>query len=111
MTRSSRSLALLGGTLSAVALAACGGTTVADNAPSTVPALVPKLNSPLDNAGATSSTPTTTTPAASSTTSTPETTTPSTGSTTGGTATPPPSTGATTGNTTSGGVVAPTGST
>jgi hypothetical protein len=52
MTRGRRSLALVAAALSMVALAACGGSTVADDVPSNVPALLPVLtNNRLDNAG------------------------------------------------------------
>ena len=137
VTRAKRPLALVGATAAAVALAACGGTTVSDDVPANTPAIVPVLtNGTLDTAPAssnsgsnsspatgttaggglssvsssTSSTPATTTPA----TTTPATTTPATG-TGGGTATPPTgstsASGAPAGSGSGGGVVAPTGST
>ena len=50
MTRASRPLALLGAAAGALTLAACGGSTVSDSVPSSVPPLTPVLsNSALDN--------------------------------------------------------------
>ena len=44
MTRASRSIALLGAAaVSAVTLAACGGSTISDNVPASPPALQPVL--------------------------------------------------------------------
>ena len=56
MTRATRPLALFGATDAAVALAACGGTTVSDDVPANPPAIVPVLtNGSLDTAPASSS--------------------------------------------------------